>query len=205
MWWGVGGERLAPVSCFPPTLPPTPPNHTPQIISDADVDTALSSAVTCAVLAPPSPARARVLASLSRDDRASTALPLSPVLRKVAATRLLRTPDVAALEAGLAPHHRAVGVDGVSVVSRAVTAHNVAAAARVYASLSLADLGALLGVGADAAEGVAAGLVADGGVDGRIDQVQKVVIFGGGSGTGTGGVFDDAVADVCAALDAGAA
>ena len=199
----VGGEAQ-------PSSPTLPPAHThtlpPQIISDADVDTTLSSAVTCAVLAPPSPARARVLASLSRDDRAATALPLSPVLRKVAATRLLRAPDVAALEAGLPPHHRAVGVDGVSVVSRAVTAHNVAAAARVYASLSLADLGVLLGVGADAAEGVAAGLVADGGVDGRIDQVQKVIIFGGGgSGSGTGGLFDDAVADVCAALDAAAA
>jgi COP9 signalosome complex subunit 4 len=158
------------------------------------------------VLAPPSPARARVLAALARDDRAAAALPLSPVLRKVAATRLLRAGDVAALEAWLAPHHKATTAGGASVARRAVTAHNVAAAARVYASLSLADLGDLLGVGADAAEGVAAGLVAAGGVDARIDAVAGVVRFGGAAGGDEpGDAFDEAVRDVCAALDAAAA
>ena len=209
---GTGGERVrgerrqgagtgrARVPQPRPRRPP--PSPISQLVSDADIETALASASTCAVLAPPGPARARALAALARDPRAA-GLPLAAVLTRVAADRLLTKADVDAVDAALAPHQRAVGAGGETLLARAARAHNVAAAARVYASLSLADLGALLGVPADAAEGVAAGLAAGGGVVCRIDAVAGIVTFG--DPPTAAAAFDAAVADVCAALDAAAA
>ena len=86
-----------------------------ELVSDADLDAALSAAVTCAVLAPPGPARTRVLAGLGRDER-SARLPLSGVLASVRSQRLLTREDAAALDSALTmPHHRAVGGDGATV------------------------------------------------------------------------------------------
>lgn len=150
----VGGERGAP----------------PELVSDEELDAALSAAVTCAVLAPPSPARTRVLASLWRDangngnrsgagrtgGRARERLPASllGVLRSVRSERLLTRDDARALDAALTmPHHRAVGGDGATVLERALREHNLAAAARVYSALTLQSLGELLGLGGGGAGG----------------------------------------------------
>lgn len=118
-----------------------------ELVSDADLDAALSAAVTCAVLAPPGPARTRILAGLGRDERAAR-LPLSGVLSSVRSQRLLTREDAAALDKALTmPHHRAVGGDGATVLERALREHNLSAAARVYSALTLEALGELLGLG----------------------------------------------------------
>ena len=118
-----------------------------ELVSDADLDAALSAAVTCAVLAPPGPARTRILAGLGSDER-SARLPLSGVLSSVSSQRLLTRADAAALDAALTmPHHRAVGGDGATVLERALREHNLSAAARVYGALTLEALGELLGLG----------------------------------------------------------
>lgn len=124
-----------------------------ELVSDADLDAALSAAVTCAVLAPPGPARTRVLAGLGRDER-SARLPLSGVLASVRSQRLLTREDAAALDSALTmPHHRAVGGDGATVLERALREHNLSAAAGVYGALTLEALGELLGLGRGAGAG----------------------------------------------------
>ena len=99
------------------------------------------------MLAPPGPARTRILAGLGRDERAAR-LPLSGVLDSVRSQRLLTRDDARALDAALTmPHHRAVGGDGATVLERALREHNLSAAARVYDALTLEALGELLGLG----------------------------------------------------------
>ncbi|KAH8118553.1 hypothetical protein DFH11DRAFT_1567955 [Phellopilus nigrolimitatus] len=66
----------------------------------------LSSAVTCAVLAPAGPNRSRVLASLCRDER-TTQLPSYNILSKMFLDRILRLAEVKEFEATLKSHQLA--------------------------------------------------------------------------------------------------
>ena len=69
--------------------------------------------------------------------------------------------QVAAFAQGLRPHQKAVTADGSTVLERAVVEHNLAAAGRLYMNIYFAELGALLGVSADKAEGVASRMIAE--------------------------------------------
>ena len=69
--------------------------------------------------------------------------------------------QVAAFAQGLRPHQKAVTADGSTVLERAVVEHNLAAAGRLYVNIYFAELGALLGVSADKAEGVASRMIAE--------------------------------------------
>ena len=68
---------------------------------------------------------------------------------------------MAAFAQGLRPHQKAVTADGSTVLERAVVEHNLAAAGRLYLNVYFAELGALLGVSADKAEGVASRMIAE--------------------------------------------
>ena len=66
-----------------------------------------------------------------------------------------------AFSQGLRPHQKAQTGDGSTVLERAVVEHNLAAASRLYANIHLAQLGQLLGVAENAAETVAARMIAE--------------------------------------------
>ncbi|KAF9510825.1 hypothetical protein BS47DRAFT_1331456 [Hydnum rufescens UP504] len=77
----------------------------------ADIDeeertNALSAAVTCAVLAPAGPNRARVLASLHRDERTAL-LPHYNILSKMYLDHIIRPSEIQGFEATLRPHQLA--------------------------------------------------------------------------------------------------
>ena len=73
----------------------------------------------------------------------------------------LHAAQVEAFSQGLRPHQKAQTGDGSTVLERAVVEHNLAAAARLYNNIYLAELGQLLGVAPDAAEAVAARMIAE--------------------------------------------
>ena len=77
----------------------------------------------------------------------------------------------------LKPHQLAVGDDGLTVLSRAVSEHNLLSASKLYNNISLMELGTLLGVGADRAELTAAKMISEGRMAGSIDQVENAVTF----------------------------
>ena len=62
---------------------------------------------------------------------------------------------------GLKPHQKAVTGDGTTVLEKAVVEHNLAAASRLYNNIYFTELGQLLGVSADQAEGVACRMIAE--------------------------------------------
>ena len=74
-------------------------------------------------------------------------------------------------------HQLAAGDDGLTVLSRAVSEHNLLSASKLYNNISVAELGALLGVGRDRAERTAAKMISEGRMAGSIDQVDGVVTF----------------------------
>ena len=74
---------------------------------------------------------------------------------------ILRAEEVAAFGAALKAHQLAAGDDGLTVLSRAVSEHNLLSASKLYNNISVAELGALLGVGRDRAERTAAKMISE--------------------------------------------
>ena len=62
----------------------------------------------------------------------------------------------------LRPHQLATTPDGSTVLDKAVVEHNLAACAALYCNISTAQLGSILGTGADQAEAIAARMVKEG-------------------------------------------
>lgn len=91
------------------------------------------AAVTTSILAPAGPQRARILASINRDDRVHTSLPpyLGTMLRKMLLEFIVRPSEVKEFEATLEEHQRATVEGGGTVLERAVRDHNVGACAKV--------------------------------------------------------------------------
>jgi COP9 signalosome complex subunit 4 len=168
-----------------------------------------SAAVTCAVLAPAGPPRSRILAALSRDDRAPS-LPNYNILTKMFLDHIIRPAEVKTFEKTLRPHQLAkiaqssndrlasrltaddddttmadVGVQvstrtGPStVLDRAVMEHNVLACSNIYNNITFAGLGALLDVTPGAAETITRRMIEQGRLRGWIDQVEKLIWFEG--------------------------
>jgi COP9 signalosome complex subunit 4 len=71
-------------------------------VSEEDLEQALLSAITCAVLAAAGPQRSRVLATLYKDERCAR-LPLYPFLEKVYLERILEPAEVGCSACSLFP------------------------------------------------------------------------------------------------------
>ena len=143
---------------------------------------ALSAAITCAVLAPAGPQRAKTLARLYKDDRAGQTEDFS-ILEKIFLNRLLSPDEVKAFAAKLAPHQLAKTADGSTVLDKAVLEHNLLAASRLYSNIGFSQLGVLLGIDAIRAEDYAAQMIEQGRLAGYIDQIDELIYFEGeGSG-----------------------
>lgn len=112
-------------------------------VGEEELTHALRAAVTCTILAGAGPQRSRVLATLFKDERCA-GLPEYTILKKVCLERLLKPEEVAQFAAGLQTHQLAVGSDGLTVLQRAVIEHNLLSASKLYKSIRIDDLGALL-------------------------------------------------------------
>ncbi|KAM0715027.1 hypothetical protein Q7P37_009492 [Cladosporium fusiforme] len=136
----------------------------------------LSAAITCAVLGPAGPTRARQLAKLYKDERTPDT-PEFSILEKIFLDRLLAPGEVAAFAAELKTHQLAKTSDGSTVLDKAVLEHNLLAVSRLYQNISISALGALLGTDADRAEAYAAGMIESSRLSGSIDQIEGVIHF----------------------------
>ena len=146
------------------------------VIDEEERLQALSAAITCAVLAPAGPMRARQLGKLYKDDRASEA-PEYSILEKIFLDRLLSPSEVAAFASGLKEHQLAKTSDGSTVLDKAVLEHNLLAVSRLYQNISLSSLGPLLGTDAERAEAYAAGMIESSRLAGSIDQIAGIIHF----------------------------
>ena len=137
---------------------------------------ALSASITCAVLAPAGPQRAKQLGKLYKDDRA-TETPEYGILEKIFLDRLLSPSEVSTFASGLKDHQLAKTADGSTVLDKAVLEHNLLAASRLYQNIPLPSLGSLLGVEAERAEAYAAAMIESNRLNGSIDQIAGLVHF----------------------------
>ncbi|KAF2214774.1 hypothetical protein CERZMDRAFT_36860 [Cercospora zeae-maydis SCOH1-5] len=137
---------------------------------------ALSAAITCAVLAPAGPQRGKQLAKIYKDERASDVAEFG-ILEKIFLDRLLVPSEVAAFAANLKEHQLAKTSDGSTVLDKAVLEHNLLAVSRIYANITLENLGKILGVDSDRAEVYASGMIQSNRLSGSIDQIAGIIHF----------------------------
>jgi COP9 signalosome complex subunit 4 len=144
---------------------------------------ALSAAIKTAILAPAGPQRSRTLAKLYKDER-SLETEEYGILENMFLDRLLSTAEVEAFASTLAPHQLATTADGSTVLSKAVTEHNLLATSRLYENITTAALAEILGLkdgkdetAAERAEDYAARMVEQGRLRGEIDQIAGVIVF----------------------------
>lgn len=152
-------------------------------VDESDRLQALAAAIRCAVLAPAGPQRSRTLATLYKDDRA-TSVEEFGILEKMFLDRLLTPEEVAAFAQRLAPHQLAQTADGTTVLDKAVVEHNLVAASKLYENIKTDALGAILGLQAsgdltagEKAEAYAARMVEQGRLSGSIDQIDGIIYF----------------------------
>ena len=91
--------------------------------------------------------------------------------------QILRRNELAAFEASLMPHQKAVAGDGLTILERAVIEHNMVAASKIYDNIAFEQLGVLLEIGAEKAERVAARMVSEARLAGAITQVDGFLHF----------------------------
>jgi COP9 signalosome complex subunit 4 len=138
---------------------------------------ALRKSIVCVVLADAGPRRARLLATLYKDERAAALGDLHGILTKLYHARVLRPRDIAVLQPDLKPHYKALMADGRTVFDNAITQHNLLCAAQLYYNIRFSELGALLGVAPDVAERIAARMIVEDRLKASIDQVAQLVTF----------------------------
>ena len=146
------------------------------VIDEEERLQALSAAITCAVLAPAGPQRARQLGKIYKDERAAET-PEFSILEKIFLDRLLQPSEVAAFAAGLKDHQLAKTADGSTVLDKAVLEHNLLAISRLYQNITLGSLGKLLNTDAERAEAYAAGMIESSRLSGSIDQIEGIIHF----------------------------
>lgn len=151
-------------------------------IAEEERHQALSSSIVCAVLSPAGPPRSKMLATLYKDDRASSVENYS-VLEKMFFDRLIPPHETKAFAETLQPHHLARTADGSTVLDQAVLQHNLVGASKLYNNIGFDQLGELLGIDAEKAEDYAAKMFEQGRLSGYIDQIDRLIFFEGeGSG-----------------------
>jgi COP9 signalosome complex subunit 4 len=156
----------------------------PSISEDEQLHT-LAMATKCAVLAPAGPARSRVLKRLYSDERAAH-LDEFAILENMYLERVIAPVEIEKFAQGLAPHQLARMSDGLTVLSKATFEHNLLAASRLYANIGFGSLADLLGVDKERAEEMTARMIEQGRLVGRIDQIEEIIWFEKGEGSGVG-------------------
>lgn len=146
----------------------------------------LAMAIKCAILAPAGPPRSRVLGRLYKDER-SAGLEEYGILEKIFLDRLLAPAEVAKFAEGLQEHQLAITADGSTVLDRAVVEHNLLGVSRLYSNIGFGALGLLLGLDGDKAEDTTARMIEQGRLAGWIDQIDRIIWFGGSEASGERG------------------
>ena len=160
-------------------------------IDEEDRLVSLSSAIVCAVLAPAGPERGKQLARLYKDDRAAQVEEYA-ILEKIFLDRVLNQDEIKAFSEKLRPHQLAKMADGSTVLDKAVLEHNLLGVSRLYSNIAFQDLGDMLGVDAERAEGYARAMIEQRRLAGYIDQIDEIIYFEreGAAGGAVGGAKD---------------
>jgi COP9 signalosome complex subunit 4 len=133
------------------------------------VNSLLDASLTCAMLAPAGPQKARILTSLHKDPRTHS-LEHFEVLDKMFLGKIIKRPDVQKFEDSLKPHQKVVSSEGFTVLGKAIIEHNIEVISKIYSNISFQELGRFLEIPAPQAEGIIAQMVSENRISASLDQ-----------------------------------
>jgi len=136
----------------------------------------LEQGMKCTILSPAGPNRARLLAKFYQDER-STQLPGAKLVEKMFMERLIHKSDYEVFEGTLAEHQMRMTKEGWTLLRKAIIEHNLIATSKVYSNISMADLANILEVNVEGAENIAANMIAQNRLTGKIDQSKGLLHF----------------------------
>ena len=161
----------------------------------------LAYSIICACLAEAGPKRSRILAILYKDERATQMKKLFTILEKSYLDQIIRKEEMELFGKELKPHQRGRTKDGFhSLLEWSVIQQNLLAASRLYNNIGFKELGGLLGVTTLEAEQTASKMIAEKRLNGRIDQIDKVIYFQGD--TSSLNLWDKHIKIACDAVNA---
>jgi len=137
---------------------------------------ALKSSIICTILAKAGPDRSRMLAVLSKDERAPKIDVFAP-MEKMFFGRIIRQNEVSSIEKHLLPHQKSESDDGSTVLQKAVIEHNLLTASSIYNNITFDELGSLLGITSQKAERIASKMIHENRMNGTIDQIDGIIQF----------------------------
>ena len=128
----------------------------------------VQEALICAIVGAAGKQRSRLLASFVKDPRCFK-LPLYPILEKAYFDRILKSED-RALCKKLIPYAE-------TVLDKAINEHNIMCVSKLFKNIKLEELAFLIGAEKRQAEQLAANMILDGRMDGRINQTSEIIDF----------------------------
>jgi len=169
-----------------------------QIVGESERLDALKFAVQCAILAKAGPQRSRMLAMLYKDER-TPKLDIHSILEKMYLERIIRKAEVESFVADLKLHQMADTSDGSKVHERAIIEHNLLSASKIYNNITFEELGSLLQISPEQAEKIAARMIVEDRLRGKIDQIEKLLYFQ--TGTDAHQVWDSHIEAACSTVN----
>ena len=145
-------------------------------VDQSDLMELLAMAVTCAILSPAGPQKARIISNLYKDLR-SPKLDQYELLDKMYLGKIIKKPDVKAFEDSLVEHQKTVSSDGFSVLGKALIEHNIEVISKIYQNISFEELGRFLEIPAAQAELIIASMVSENRIKAILDQKARIVEF----------------------------
>lgn len=145
-------------------------------IDEDDLLQLLKCAVTCAILAPAGPQKARILTLLYKDER-SQKLESFEILQNMFMERVIKPDDVKKFSTELADHQKVTTSDGYTVLEKATLEHNISVISKIYTNISFEELGRFLGIETSRAEKLIAGMVTEKRISASLDQMNEAVNF----------------------------
>jgi len=149
-----------------------------QILPEDQRQSALKFAIIGAILAKADATRARILSTLYKDERSVQIPEVFLILEKMFLGRILRSGEVEKFKGELMDHQKALVGDGnLTVLDVAVAEHNLLAASSLYHNISFTQLASLLDISPETAEARASRMISEGRMNGKIDQIERLVYF----------------------------
>ncbi|KAF4676512.1 COP9 signalosome complex subunit 4 [Perkinsus chesapeaki] len=144
-----------------------------------DISQLLLGAARCVVLAPAGLKKRRILQMIISDTKCEKSIPSSEwdILLKIKNLRVIYPKELQEFEKGLSEHHLALGSDGMTVLSRAITEHNIVAISHLYNNISLSRLADILDTTPSQVEVLASNMISEDRLRARIDQLSQYMLF----------------------------
>ena len=136
----------------------------------------LNMSVTCAILSPAGPQKARILTILYKDERRDK-VTFQDILEKMFAGQVIKRPDVKVFEDSLQIHQNVRGKEGYSVLEKALLEHNIEVISKIYKNISFQELGRFLEIAQEKAEKLISQMVIENRIRATLDQLAQMIEF----------------------------